>query len=224
MECPSGKILNGKTGRCVNINGAVGKKIIKRYEKFTFGKDLDEGDQYVVSFNNTYFGTNITVGVFKEHYVSGKKGMSLDDEEKPNYRFCDSDVCGIYCGQKSIPLKLVLYGFYSKEEDKPEPPRGYARKMLCDLLRRVIIEYPFVSIYDNIILEASGDVRGSFESLINLYKRMGFSIIGQSIKDGDWTDVCKEGAKMDDNKHYIGSILMGCKINDILEWCSNKGV
>ena len=126
-----------------------------------------------------------------------------------------------YEPRKIEKAKLFIHALY-----KNEAPPGYIRKILCLVLNKIKKERNLLPT-DRITLEASGDIDGSFLKLIQMYQRMGFEVDrtygenAESIYDAILSKSNDYETFQNLSKEDL-NVLMSQKIDNLLEWCSNK--
>ena len=117
--------------------------------------------------------------------------------------YLHSDINQFSRGYKKLKFKVILNLIESGESES-----GFARKILCDMITKLISSNDFnVTIDDTMILHACGRVNGSdYLTLINMYKRMGFEVI----------------ATIRDESFFNCDTYMGTTLKTLLSWCNTR--
>jgi len=128
---------------------------------------------------------------------------------------------------ETMPVKLFMHSFYasktlSASKTPSKPPRGYARKSLCKFIT-FLEENSDITPDSIMVLEASGTVQGSKSNLVDLYRRMGFKIIGIEREGPTQASEYCEGDIPEDSVFGPGRvILMGCRMSDLKQYCKSR--
>ena len=121
-----------------------------------------------------------------------------------------------YGNTKELTYTIRLGSLYSqKSKDKPRAPVGITRKILCNLILKLITTC-HISIDDVILLEADPSENGK---LIKMYESMSF------VNEGYDISINKKDYKTDDE--YLKAIrdrgaVMITTIRNLLKWHHNK--
>lgn len=149
---------------------------------------FDEG--YVVTANTegvmTVEGANALVSIVLEREPWGGDDGYYRVQD-PNF-YSDARVSRLYAGHSG-----------------PRAPRGYARRMLCWALLRLVDEGR-LSGASYLVLEADGS---DGDRLVGMYERMGFKFLSADRRaEADWPG--EAGG------------LMGATVAEVLEWCAEE--
>ena len=117
------------------------------------------------------------------------------------------------------PYRVFLHSLYQRQAE----PK-FVRKCLC-LLVNLIRNENKLKLSERIILEASGNIGGSFLRLIQMYQSMGFAVDRTHGRDAE--KIYKEYVQQY-NTDYAGfeqldheyNVLMSQTIDGLLNWCT----